>query len=80
MKLTVVKETKPFERRVALSPEVCKQLIIAGFECNIEKDAGISSFFDNAAYTAAGATIQNDKAALLASADVVLKVNPLSTD
>ena len=80
MKLAIIKETKPFERRVALSPEVCKQLIHAGFECNVEKDAGISSFFEDAAYTAVGAIIQNDKSALLASADVVLKVNPLTID
>ena len=80
VKLAIIKETKPFERRVALSPEVCKQLIHAGFECNVEKDAGISSFFEDAAYTAVGAIIQNDKSALLASADVVLKVNPLTID
>lgn len=80
MKITVIKETKPFERRVALSPEVCKQLIQAGFECTIEHDAGKTSYFDDNAYIVVGATIQNDKSALLASADVVLKVNPPTTD
>ncbi|GAB2635900.1 Re/Si-specific NAD(P)(+) transhydrogenase subunit alpha [Emticicia sediminis] len=80
MKLAVIKETKPFERRVALTPDVCKQLIQAGFECHLEHDAGKTSFFDDTAYTAVGVTIQNDKPALLAAADVVLKVNPLSTD
>jgi NAD(P) transhydrogenase subunit alpha len=80
VKLAVIRETKPFERRVALTPEVCKQLIQAGFECHLEHDAGKTSFFDDTAYTAVGVTIQNDKSALLASADVVLKVNPLSTD
>ncbi len=80
VKLAIIKETKQFERRVALTPEVCKQLIQAGFECNIEKDAGISSFFEDTAYSAIGAIIQNDKASLLSSADVVLKVNPLTTD
>lgn len=80
MKLAVIKETKPFERRVALTPEVCKQLILTGFECDIEKDAGISSFFEDATYTTIGANIQNNKSALLASADVVLKVNPLTND
>ncbi|MES2796385.1 MAG: Re/Si-specific NAD(P)(+) transhydrogenase subunit alpha [Bacteroidota bacterium] len=80
MKITVIKETKPFENRVALTPEVCKQLIHAGFECTVEKDAGISSFFENTAYTAIGATIIDDKSALLASADVVLKVNQLTNE
>ncbi len=80
MKIIVIKESKPFENRVALSPEVCKQLIQAGFECAIEKDAGIASFFEDATYIANGATIVGDKAALLASADVVLKVNALTID
>jgi H+-translocating NAD(P) transhydrogenase subunit alpha len=80
VKLVVIKETKLFERRVALTPEVCKQLIQAGFECIIEHDAGKTSFFDDNAYIAVGATIQNDKSALLAAADVVLKVNPLTVE
>ena len=80
MKIAVIKETKPFENRVALSPEVCKQLIQAGFECAIEKEAGISSFFSDEAYTAVGAQILADKAALLSSADVVLKVNAPTID
>jgi H+-translocating NAD(P) transhydrogenase subunit alpha len=80
VKIAVIKETKPFENRVALTPEVCKQLIHAGFECSIEKDAGISSFFEDSAYTAAGATIIDDKSALLASTDVALKVNQLTNE
>jgi NAD(P) transhydrogenase subunit alpha len=80
VKITIIKETKPFENRVALTPEVCKQLINAGFECAVEKDAGISSFFEDAAYIASGATIANDKSSLLASADVVLKVNQLTIE
>ena len=80
MKIAVIKETKPFENRVALSPEVCKQLIQAGFECAIEKEAGISSFFSDEAYAAVGANILADKVALLSSADVVLKVNALTID
>lgn len=80
MKIAVIKETKPFENRVALSPEVCKQLIQAGFECVIEKEAGISSFFNDEAYAAVGASIIADKSALLSSADAVLKVNSLTID
>ncbi len=80
MKIAIIKETKPFERRVALSPEVCKQLIQAGFTCAIEKDAGIASYFEDAAFEAIGVQIVSDKATLLAEADTVLKVNPLTAD
>ncbi|WP_064198286.1 MULTISPECIES: Re/Si-specific NAD(P)(+) transhydrogenase subunit alpha [Emticicia] len=80
MKLAVIKETKPFERRVALTPDVCKQLIQAGFECIIEKDAGKSSYFEDTSFTSVGASIETNKSALLSSADVVLKVNPLTVE
>ena len=76
MKIAIIKETKPFERRVALTPEVCKQLIQAGFECTIEKEAGMSSFFEDAAYTAVGVSVAKSKSSLLSSTDVLLKVNP----
>ncbi|AFK03523.1 alanine dehydrogenase/PNT domain protein [Emticicia oligotrophica DSM 17448] len=80
VKLAVIKETKPFERRVALTPDVCKQLIQAGFECIIEKDAGKSSYFEDTSFTSVGASIETNKSALLSSADVVLKVNPLTVE
>lgn len=80
MKIAIIKETKPFEKRVALSPEVCKQLIQAGFECTIEQEAGISSFFEDAAYKAIGAKVDTNKSALLSGADIVLKVNPLTPE
>jgi len=80
VKLAILKESKAFERRVALTPEICKQLIQKGFHCQVEQDAGKSSYFDDASYQEAGATIQTDKMALLATADVVLKVNPPTTD
>jgi H+-translocating NAD(P) transhydrogenase subunit alpha len=80
VKIAVIKETKPFEKRVALTPEVCKQLIQAGFECSVESDAGLSSFFENAAFEASGATINVNKANLIASSDVILKVNQPTID
>ena len=75
MKLTVPKETKFKENRVALSPEVVKDLVKKGFEVLIEAGAGLNSFYEDAAYTAVGAQIISDKNSLYASADVVLKVN-----
>jgi NAD(P) transhydrogenase subunit alpha len=40
MRIAVVKETAPGERRVALVPESCKKLIAAGYEISIESGAG----------------------------------------
>ena len=44
-------------------------------ESNIEKDAGLNSYFDNAAYEKAGAKIVDDPNAIYRDADVILKVN-----
>ncbi len=80
MKLVVVKETKAFEKRVALTPDICGQLVKSGFVVDVEKDAGASSFFGDHLYIEAGASIVADKAVLLKSADVALKVNPFDDD
>lgn len=80
MKLAVPKETKPSERRVALSPDVVKSLIKAGFTCIVEKDAGAGSFFSDKQYQDAGATIEADITKLYGEADIVLKVNAPSAE
>jgi NAD(P) transhydrogenase subunit alpha len=81
MKLSVPKETKLKENRVALTPDVVKELVKAGFEVVVEAGAGLNSFFSDEAYTTAGATIQSDKNKVYTDADVVLKVNaPLAEE
>jgi NAD(P) transhydrogenase subunit alpha len=73
MIIGVVKETKEYENRVALSPEVVKLVRKKGFEVVVESGAGEKSFFSNQDYEAAGAKIGTSKEAL--GADLVLKVN-----
>ena len=73
MIIGVVKETKEYENRVALSPEVVKLVRKKGFEVVVESGAGEKSFFSNQDYEAAGARIVASKEAL--GADLVLKVN-----
>ncbi|MBX9850594.1 MAG: NAD(P)(+) transhydrogenase (Re/Si-specific) subunit alpha, partial [Cytophagaceae bacterium] len=80
MKISVPKETKQFEKRVALTPEVVKSLIKAGFQCQIETGAGANSYFNDDLYQKAGATIISDKSQLYKDADVVLKVNAPQSD
>ncbi len=75
MKLAVPKETKFKENRVALTPDVVKDLVKKGFEVIVENGAGMNSFFSDEAYTAAGAQLAPDAKKLYADADVVLKVN-----
>jgi NAD(P) transhydrogenase subunit alpha len=73
MKVAVVKETWPAERRVALVPEAVAKLISAGHEVVIEEGAGASAFFPDEAFIEAGASIvPADK---ITEADALLMVN-----
>lgn len=72
--LGVARETAPGERRVALVPESVSRLARAGLRVLIERGAGASAGFPDAAYEAAGATLAGDAAAAL-GANVVARVH-----
>ncbi|MCH2173945.1 Re/Si-specific NAD(P)(+) transhydrogenase subunit alpha [Myxococcota bacterium] len=76
MKIAVLRESRPGERRVALVPESCVKLLKDGFSIGIEAGAGESAGFVDEAYREAGASVEGDAASLVQSADIVLKVNP----
>src|SRR5215831_10361413 len=72
MKLAVVKETAPGERRVALVPEVVSKLRSAGHEVLLQSGAGAGAFLPDESYSQAGASVVSlDQ---LARADAVLMV------
>jgi NAD(P) transhydrogenase subunit alpha len=75
MRIGVVRETTPGERRVALVPETVGRLAKSGNEVVIERAAGESSSFPDRMYTDAGATIGDAW-----DADLVLKVARPSND
>jgi len=73
MKVAVLKETAPGERRVALVPEMVGRLKGAGLDVLVESGAGEAAWFDDAAYAEAGATIVT-RQELIATADAILTV------
>jgi len=73
MKVAVVKELLPGERRVALVPASLLALFKAGLEVVVETGAGDEAGFPDAQYTEKGATIASDRASAF-QADVVLQV------
>ncbi len=79
MRVAVPRETAPGERRVALVPETISKLGAAGFEVLVERGAGESAGFLDAAYTDAGATV-SDPSSLLAGAEAVVRVAKPSAD
>ena len=70
----VPKESYPGERRVALVPMVVPNLIKAGLEVAVEAGAGTEAGYLDAAYAEKGAKILPDRAAVFASADIVVQV------
>jgi NAD(P) transhydrogenase subunit alpha len=74
MQLTVLKERRPYETRVAATPETVKKLSALGFQVVIEKGAGESSHYLDKAYEEAGAKIAPTPQKALEKAQVVLKV------
>src|SRR5688572_22001482 len=80
MRIVVLRETAPGERRVALVPESVKKLVQAGYEVAVEDGAGEEAGYGDGAYREAGAAVQSDRAALAGSADLLLKVGPPARD
>ena len=74
MKLAVLKERRPYETRVAATPETVKKLIALGFDVKVERGAGEKSHFTDEAYEVAGAKIAATPEKALEGAQVVLKV------
>ncbi len=71
-----VRETAPGERRVALTPETCKKLVAAGAIVKIERGLGDGAYAADAAYLDVGAEVVDSADAVLASADIVVCVQP----
>jgi proton-translocating NAD(P)+ transhydrogenase subunit alpha len=81
MKISIAKERRPDERRVAAIPDTVKRLVGQGLEVVVEAGAGLGAAYTDEAYRAAGATIAPDAAAALGAGDIVLKVQrPLLAD
>jgi len=80
MKVGVVKETLPGERRVALVPDTVSKLIAARLEVAVQTGAGSEAFYADEAYQKAGATLVPEARTVLSQADAVLKVQPPSLD
>ncbi|MEE2945019.1 MAG: Re/Si-specific NAD(P)(+) transhydrogenase subunit alpha [Pseudomonadota bacterium] len=74
MKIGTPKEIFSGEARVAMTPDSAKQLQKLGYECAIEKGAGVAAGFADADYEAAGVEIIKTPAALWKGVDIVAKV------
>jgi alanine dehydrogenase len=74
MKISVLRETKEREGRVALTPFQARVLARHGHEVFVQKNAGVLSGFSNADYFRAGAKVESKPVRLIRQTDLVLKV------
>ena len=81
MKVSIPKEIKNNEFRVAITPAGVHDLVAHGHEVYIETGAGLGSSISDEAYAAVGATIMADAASTWAIASMVLKVKePIASE
>lgn len=74
MQISVPAETHANEKRVALIPDSVKKLTKAGLKVEVQSGLGVKAGFSDTEYQEAGATVSSNRAALLASGDIVLRV------
>ena len=74
MRIGVLTETHPLERRVAVVPALVEAYRKAGFEVFIEAGAGKQAYFGDSAYQQAGAVVLASSAEVLERAEMVLAV------
>jgi NAD(P) transhydrogenase subunit alpha len=74
VKIGALTEVFPGENRVAMTPDSAVQLAKLGHSSCIQSGAGAKAGFSDAAYAAAGVEVLPDAAAVIAAADVIVKV------
>ncbi len=80
MKVGVLKETFPGERRVALVPTGIPILKKLGLEVLVETNAGSEAGFPDEEYREKGAEVLDDRKKILSSADILMQVRGYGTN
>jgi len=76
VKVAVLAEAHPGERRVALVPASVKDLLKAGAEVTVQAGAGLPASIPDSEFEEAGAKVAPDVASTVAGASVLLGVQP----
>jgi NAD(P) transhydrogenase subunit alpha len=74
MRIAVMKESHPGEKRVPLIPPTADKLVKLGAELVIESGLGLSCRFADTDYEKVGASVSSSRSELLQSADLVLRL------
>lgn len=77
----ILRESSEGERRVSMIPEVVVKAKNLGLEVIVEKNAGISSFYDNEEYVKSGAVLAESRDEIFSSCDIITTIQrPSSGD
>jgi NAD(P) transhydrogenase subunit alpha len=76
MRVGVMRETGPDERRVALVPDGVSRLVRVGVQVVVQRGAGSAAHYQDSTYAAAGATLADSVESVSVAADVMVRVGP----
>lgn len=76
MKIAVLKEDHPRDKRVSLVPTSVKTLVDVGAEVLVESGTGQGIGISDEDYQTSGASVVTDRESLLREADIVLRLHP----
>lgn len=76
LNISIIRETTPGEKRVALVPESVKKLTDKGFKVYVERDAGKNAHYPDLFYKESGAEVLESAKEVLSQSQIVLKVQP----
>ncbi len=76
MDVGLVKDRRPFEHRIGLTPGGVKALTDRGHRVYVEDDAGLGAGFSNEVYRDVGGTIVYSEEEVLLRSELVLRVSP----
>ncbi|MBF0264959.1 MAG: alanine dehydrogenase [Gammaproteobacteria bacterium] len=81
MNIGIPSETKPQEKRVALTPAAASELVRHGHQVRVQSGAGVGSGFSDRAYQKHGIEIVENAEALYAYSELIIKVKePITGD
>ncbi len=76
MDIGLVKDKRPFEHRVGLTPGGVRVLTERGHRVYIENGAGVEAGFDNRSYERSGATVVYSEDDVLLRSELVIRISP----
>ena len=75
MNIALIREGRPFDRRVALTPPVVRHLVEAGHAVWVESGAGEGAWFQDTDYARTGAQIVYSQEDVLHRSDIVARIS-----